>query len=140
MGVRKTGNDDAIAVRLAAGEPYKKISAELKVSRFLIRRRMSEPAFKARVENYRRELVAEAVGRLAVLASQAVETLGDLLASDSEGVKLQAATTILSHLTRIHEHHLTVADLTERLQVLENGHGDVQRNQGTTGKARSRAG
>jgi hypothetical protein len=60
-------------------------------------------------------LFAEAVGRLASLAGKAVDTLGDLLASASDMVKLHAAKSVLELGPKLRE----AGEIAERLDALE---------------------
>ena len=75
-----------------------------------------DPSFKNRVSEIRSESVQGAVGRLSVIASQAVDTLAALLGPENDARdRLASAKTILGVLVPLSEH----AELRQRLDAIE---------------------
>ncbi len=117
MGKRTVENqEDTLAFGLASGWSLRRASKEAGLPQTTGRRWASDPAFKRRVAAMRSEVIGAAVGKLAVIAAQAVETLQDLLASgvDPE-TRLRASRTVLDQLVQLGE----FADLSERVERLE---------------------
>jgi hypothetical protein len=85
------------------------------VSERTVYRRLKDPAFRRRVAETRSALLSEAVGRLIALAGKAADALGDLLSSDRDLIKLQAAKSVLELGPRLRE----AGELAERLEALE---------------------
>lgn len=117
MGKRTVENqEDTLAFGLANGWSLRRSSKEAGLPQTTARRWASDPAFKRRVAVMRQEVVGAAVGRLAVVASAAVDTLEELLAAgvDPE-TRLRAAKAVLSELVALGE----FADLSARVEALE---------------------
>jgi hypothetical protein len=88
-------------------------------------RRLQDPAFKAKVEAARADLVQQTVGRLSALGVLAAEGLQDLLKSPSPGVKLGAVRTALDHLFRgamLDNLQRLVLEMQEELTRLKRRH------------------
>lgn len=107
--------DDALALALATGQTIRDAAAANGIGERTATRRMADPAFRRRVAETRSALFAEAVGRLAALAGRAADALGDLLTSERDLVKLQAAKSLLELGPKLRE----VGELAERLDALE---------------------
>ena len=86
------------------------------VSESTARRWLRDPAVRQAVRQAQREIVGEAVQRLAHLSAQAVATLADILTHEpNSAVRLRAVETVLANLVRL----LEVFDLHERIEALE---------------------
>lgn len=80
------------------------------------RRWLRDPQVRQALRQAQREIVGEAVQRLAQLSAQAVETLADILTHEpSSAVRLRAVETVLGNLVRL----LETLDIAERIEVLE---------------------
>lgn len=84
---------DALAVELAAGATVRDAAAA--VSERTAHRRLSDPAFKARVRGLRSAMVDAAVGRLANAMGEAAGTLHKLLSDPDPHVRFKAAVKVL---------------------------------------------
>ena len=110
------GKREAAALALATGQTVRDAAVSCQVGeRTLHRWLVEDAAFGARVFELRKELFGQAVGRLAKLAGKATDTLEQLLAADSDSVKLQAARTILEAGCKLREQ----LEMEERLARLE---------------------
>lgn len=117
----EAGPEDLLAVALADGQTWKQAAASANVSESTVRRRMLDPKFRSLIGEYRRQIVEVAVGKAAKRMADAVETVHNLLDSESEWVQLKAAEMILSHGSKLHEQ----ADLVERIRRLESPSADA---------------
>jgi hypothetical protein len=109
------GRRELAALALAGGRNCKDAAAAAGCAERTLRSWMADAAFKARVQQLRTDLFSAAVGRLADLAVKAADTLGGLLDSASEGVRLRAATAVLGLGARTRE----CLDVLEQLRALE---------------------
>ena len=111
---RKTA-DDALVFALARGVSVPTAAGQAAVSERTAYRRLQDPTFRCRVTVTRTTMFAEAVGRLASVAGKAADALGDLLASESDMVKLHAAKSVLELGPKLRE----AGEIAERLDALE---------------------
>ncbi len=94
-GIRR----DAAALALARGLRVPQVSQETQISeRTLYRWSAEDEAFQQRVEEFRHELLEQAFGRVPDWAVRASDTLGELLGSQDDRVRLQAARSLLAAL------------------------------------------
>src|SRR4051794_31695937 len=70
----KRNCDDALILALAAGASTTAAAEQARVSDRLVRRRLEEPPFRAKVDAARAELVSRAVGRLSAVGVLAGQT------------------------------------------------------------------
>jgi transposase-like protein len=90
-----SAKQERIALALASGESVAQVAKEHGAGVRTIRRWQSENAtFGERVAELRREIFGQAVGKLVGQTGKAAQTLGELLHSDSESIRLQAARSI----------------------------------------------
>jgi hypothetical protein len=95
---------DAAALAIARGQQVKLAAKETGVGLRTLHRWLTEDQdFRRRVGELRDELFSEAVGRLSDLAGLAADTLGDLLDSNDEKVRLQACRAVLDCGIRLRE-------------------------------------
>ena len=113
-GERKNA-DFALATALAAGATVESAAAHAKVSPATVYRRLQQPAFRAQVEEVRRETLERTTLQLSTAGLRAVTTLLDLLNARSEMVRLGAARAVLELGTRLRES----LELEQRLAALE---------------------
>jgi hypothetical protein len=107
--------DDALVLALATGLSVPAAAQRAGASERTAYRRLDDPAFRSRIAEVRSALFAETVGRLAALAGKAADALGELLTSDRDLVKLQAAKGVLELGPKLRE----AGELAERLDALE---------------------
>src|SRR5581483_6411304 len=86
-----------------------------KLSERTAHRRLKDPAFTKRVDQIRGDLIQRTVARLPAHGTIAADTLGKLIQSKDERVRLGAARAILDHLYRGAE----IFELERRLRELE---------------------
>jgi hypothetical protein len=96
--------------------PVTEAAALVGVSRRTASRRLLDPGFRARVQELRGGLIANAAGRLAAAMTQASDTLLALLGDGDGKLRLGAARAVLEHGVRLRE----LADLTTRIDDLEH--------------------
>jgi hypothetical protein len=124
-GSRKNA-DDGLVASLAAGASAAAAAAKAEVSERTVRRRLEDPAFRARVDEARAELVRQAVGRLADVGALASDTLAELVQDAPPAVRLGAARGILEFMFRGHESETMarqLAELKKQVEVLIRGNG-----------------
>ena len=115
---RDSGNLERLALAVASGATVRTAAADIGVSERVAYGISPTDEFKKRVAEIRTEVASVAVGRLTSAATQAVDTLIELLsASNDPKDRLAASKLILSNLGPISEH----AELRERLERLEQG-------------------
>jgi len=107
--------DDGLVFALAKGLSVPAAAQQAGVSERTAYRRLDDPLFRRRISETRSALFAEAVGRLAALAGKAADALGELLSSDRDLVKLQAAKGVLDLGPKLRE----AGELAERLDEVE---------------------
>lgn len=112
-----TGNQrEAAALAIARGQTVKEAAKECRVGLRTLHRWLGEdPTFQQRVDELREKLFSQATGRLSGLAGQAAETLGGLLESKDEKVRLQAIRTLFEAAANFRQ----MTELSRRLAALE---------------------
>jgi hypothetical protein len=115
MGARITKREAAI-LGLLTEPTLLKAAESAGIGEKTLRRWLKEPGFQAEYRAARRRIVDVAIGRLQQASSEAVDTLQRNLTCDQPAVEVRAATVILEQAGR----YLEIADLEQRLQVLES--------------------
>jgi hypothetical protein len=116
--------DILIATAIARGVKRKTVADEHEVSERTLRNRMADPQFRRLVSDLRSEMIDGVVGALASLGAKAVYTLAKLMDAQSDGVRLQAATTILTTMMKGREN----IEFSERLNRLEEQYMEREHN------------
>jgi hypothetical protein len=113
-----SGSDEAIVAALLRGASYEHAADEAGCSRSTVVRRMADPAFRARLDGLRREMLARVADTLAAHALAAVETLGAIATDEraAPAARSNAARAILDAAVRFHD----AADLAARVAGIEN--------------------
>ena len=113
-----TGKREATLIAaLAAGKTYAQAGRDGGLSRATVSRRMCDPEFRTMVQQARSQLLEQATGKAAFVATRAVETLSALLGpKNPKQIRLGAARAVLDHVLRLREH----GELSERLAALED--------------------
>ena len=107
--------DEALILHLASGTTVEAAAELAGISRATAFRRLQDPEFQRRVKQARGEMIERAAGHLAAGATEASITLRNLLASDSEKVRLAAAKTIIEGVLKVRD----ATEFEERLVTLE---------------------
>jgi hypothetical protein len=117
---RKTrkGLVDQLGLGVASGMSVRGAGRAAGISQSAAQRMATTPEFAELVQRIRRELVSRTIGRLSRLSVKAAATLGRLLDSPAEDVRLKAATVLIDKLLSVSTH----ADLEERIEQLEKAH------------------
>jgi hypothetical protein len=107
--------DSVLIAALASGATMEAAAKQAGVSVRTVSRRMAEPGFKAEIDQARADLIERAVSVLAGISSAAVVTLGQLLKSDRDSVRLGAARSVLELTIKLREH----SEFEQRLAAME---------------------
>lgn len=120
MGRRR---DLTIVVELlAAGATVTDAASRAGVGRATLKRRLTEPAFRAAIAASRAQMLERAAAQLAGLADKAIATLGEALDSaDGDAVRLRAAVAVLDKLLQWRQ----VTELEARIIALEQQRADI---------------
>lgn len=108
--------DEALAAALAAGSTLRDAARTAGVSERTAGRRAADPEFRAKVEAFRADLVAQALGKLAGLLADAAEALKRALTCQSPAVEVRAATATFDQLLEVRDQTV----LEERLRASED--------------------
>jgi hypothetical protein len=109
-----TSRREAAALALAKGLSVADAAKEANIGVRTLYTWRKDSSFSAMVQSFRAELFTEALGKLSGLATKAAETMGDLLDSEHDGIRLGAATRIIEAATKLRE----MIDLSEQLAAL----------------------
>ncbi|WP_439624354.1 hypothetical protein [Gemmata sp.] len=115
MAEQRKKNEDALLLALACGATVEAAARQCNLTDRTIYRRLSEPAFKDRLQAPRADMVARAAGMLTAAAGEAVRTLLQLQKDAPATVRLGAARAVLELGMKLRE----VADLEARMAALE---------------------
>ena len=116
MSTKKSKFFDLLATEVAGGLSIRDASTKIGCGVSTGYNISCNPAFQSRVASIRSESVQGAVGRLSVIASQAVDTLAALLGPENDARdRLASAKAILGVLVPLSEH----AELRQRLDAIE---------------------
>jgi hypothetical protein len=108
--------DDVLLMALACGATWEVAAQKAGVSKPTVQRRMKDPEFRRRLQEFKADMVKRASAGLTAASAEAIKTLVSLLApSMPHGARLGAARTILETGIRMRE----VVDTEERLTTLE---------------------
>jgi hypothetical protein len=105
-----------LMMALASGCTVEDAARQAHMSVATAHRRLGEPAFRAAIQDARREVWTAALGRLVAATTAAVDTLRDLLDSPMDQCRIAAARSILEHAAK----GLELADVDARLSALED--------------------
>jgi hypothetical protein len=107
--------DEALALAVASGQTLRDAAGTAGVSERTAARRWADPAFRGRVSQLRGEMVQRSLGRMADGMTEAADVLRQLLAAESETVRLGAARSLLELGVRLRES----VELEDRIHALE---------------------
>lgn len=104
----------------AVGTPHKDVAAHLEISTKTIQRRLSDPTFRHLLIGRRRVVLSETTAHLVALSTDAVGTLGALLASENPSIQLRATQLALTLAPRFHRDDRHESEFEERIERLIN--------------------
>src|SRR5262245_20959547 len=104
-----------LLLALAGGRTGREAAAMAGIGERTETRRIADPGFRRRVGELRAEMVGRALGRMADGMADAAATLRQLLAAESESVRLGACRALLELGVKLRES----VELEERLRALE---------------------
>jgi hypothetical protein len=108
--------DDVLLMTLACGATVEAAAQKAGVSRATVQRRLLDPEFHARLQEFRSDMVTRASGTLTAASTEAIKTLLALQQPTiPHAVRLGAARSILEIGIKMRE----AADFEERLAALE---------------------
>jgi hypothetical protein len=108
-------NDSLLAVALASGQSLNAAADQAGVCRKTVERKLADPAFRRQVAEFRGELLATALGRLADNMTHAADKVAALLDSEDPRLQLRAARLLFNFGVRLRE----TVELGERVRDLE---------------------
>ncbi len=115
--MKKLRDEIELIVALATGNSIREAARLAGFSERTARRRNADDDFRNRISAARDELWGAAIGKLAGVAVEAVETLRELLKSEAPAVRLGAARTVLLASPKLREaieHEVRLTALEER--------------------------
>jgi transposase len=125
--------DDALLLALACGLNAEQAAKQVGVSVSTAYRRLDDPAFRARLDELRRDMLSRASAMLTAAAVEAVRTLADLLKpANGPSVRLNAARSVLEHGVKLRglvEVEGQLADLEARVKDAEDRGGGGRRQE-----------
>lgn len=113
-GDRKNANSQVLAA-LATGCTLREVSELTGVSERTISRRLKDPKFKAALDRRKDQILTATVAKLSNASTMAVDTLRELMACDTNSVRLGAARSILELSVSMR----TATEFAERIAALE---------------------
>jgi hypothetical protein len=126
VATRRANVDDVLAAAVAAGKLLAEAARDAGVSERTVRRRLTEPDFRARVAEIRAGMIDVAAGRMSDMLAEAADALRQLLQSRSEGTRLTAIGKAFELALRLHD----VQQVEERLRQLEEQVGGAAGDEG----------
>jgi hypothetical protein len=108
-------DDSVLAMALAAGATHAAAAERAQISERTVRRKLADPAFRALVGEYRNQLIAGALGRMAENMTRAADTLAALLDAPEAHLRARAARAVLSLTLRLQDS----VDTNNRIRELE---------------------
>jgi hypothetical protein len=107
---------DSLALAVAGGLSIAAAARSLEIPERTARGWAAAPEFKASVTRLRQEVMSQSVGILGRLAVKASATLGKLLDSQDEDIRLKASKQVLDAALAVRE----AAEFSERLAAVED--------------------
>jgi hypothetical protein len=107
--------DPLLALALASGVSTAAAADQTGISQRTVERRLADPAFRRQVAEFRGQLIATALGRLADNMTRAADAVAALLDAPDPGLRLRAARALFSFGLRLRDS----VDLGDRVRELE---------------------
>ena len=113
---RRKKNEDALLLALACGATAEAAGRQCGLTERSVYRRLEDPAFRARLQELRSDMVRRSAGMLTAAAGESVRTLLSLQKDSAPpAVRLGAARAVLELGVKVRE----LADLEVRIAALE---------------------
>ncbi len=106
---------DTLTLALAQGKTVTAAAKAAHISRATATRRLADAEFREQVAAFRADIFSSASGQLAATLTEAVEALRGLLRSESEAIRLRAASAVIEQSIRLRDSE----DITVRLRNIE---------------------
>jgi hypothetical protein len=126
-GRPQSENRDLAAVALAAGKTVGEAATAAEVVERTVYGWNTDPEFRARVSELRREMVNRVSGELADAMSAAARKLRGLIDSPSDGIALRAASAVIDQTLKVTE----LVELQCRVEQLEQDVARLEREKPT---------
>ena len=104
---------ERLAHGMAQGFSLRRAARDASIPAATARRWATEPAVRERAAELRSDLISRTVGRMSALSIRSAHTLGKLLASTDENIKLKASHEILTLLLAVREQTELAAQVAE---------------------------
>ena len=108
-------DDSVLAMALASGATHVAAAQQAQTSERTVRRKLADPAFRALVGDYRNQLIAGALGRMAESMTRAADALVAMLDAPEAHIRVRAARSLLSLGVRLQDS----VDTANRIQAVE---------------------
>ena len=112
----RSGADETLVTLLAGGATRQQAAQSARVGERTVYRRLEDPAFRARIEEARADMLARTSALLTAAGAAAAGTLVRLLRAESDAVKLAAAVRIIELGGKLR----TDLELEARIAALED--------------------
>lgn len=114
----------ALALRVALGHRVKDAAHELAIPKATSYNWSRSPSFRSKVGELRAELLSQAVGKASSAATQAIETLSELMQDKEQraGDRIAAAKAVLTSLQGLSQ----LGELCDRLDRIERDMGHAE--------------
>jgi len=119
----RSGADETLVTLLASGVTRQQAAQSAGVGERTVYRRLEDPAFRAKIEEARADMLARTSAMLTAAGAAAAGTLVRLLRAESDAIKLAAAVRIIELGVRLRESE----QFESRLAALEAQLGDGPR-------------
>lgn len=117
-------SDHDLILAVLSGESQRSIANRYNISESALSKRIHRPTFQYQLSEYRSQIIDATLTELSSYATEAVEALAEVLKSDNDFAKLQAAIKILDYtLSYSHQHDL-LRQIRE-LKELQDAQNDI---------------
>ena len=116
---RRLARDEVLISAIAQGASYSEAAAQARCTSRTVARRMTEPVFRAQVDERRSEWVSATSGGLTALGPRAVQVLTEILQSESPVLQLRAVREVLAQGFRSRQLHELEGEMREIRAELE---------------------
>ena len=118
--------DEALALAVASGQTLRDAAQAAGIGERTASRRWADPAFRRRVSELRGDMVQRSLGRMADGMTEAADVLRQLLAAESESVRLGAARSLLELGVKLRESVELEEEIGELGEIIEELRGERQ--------------
>jgi len=119
--------DEALALAVASGQTLRDAAQQAGIGERTASRRWADPAFRRRVSELRGDMVRRSLRRMADGMTEAADVLRQLLAAQSESVRLGAARSLLELGGKLRESVELEEEIGELRQIIGELQGEQQK-------------